>query len=88
MAGLIEHFRDTDTGRHLGKLALLDDPVSYGADRQREFRDAIRKLRSKIKEQRFNQLQRKASAASLTEDEKREYAALVRSGGAPEEEEK
>ena len=87
-AGLVEHFRDTDTGRHLAKLAQLEDPGSFGADREREFRDAIRKLRSKLKEQRFNQLQQKASAASLTEDEKREYAELLRNGARAEEEEK
>ena len=69
---------------------FFDQEYRYliGADREREFRDAIRKLRSKLKEQRFNQLQQKASAAPLTEDEKREYAKLLRSGAAAEEQEK
>ncbi len=85
MAGVIEHFRDTDTGRHLAKLAVIEDPAAYGADRQLEFGDAIRKLRSKIREQRFNELQLKASTASLTQDEKEEFARLLQNGEAGED---
>ena len=85
MAGVIEHFRDTDTGRHLAKLAVIEDPAAYGADGQLEFGDAIRKLRSKIREQRFSELQLKASTASLTQDEKEEFARLLQNGEAGED---
>ncbi|MDJ0862537.1 MAG: DNA primase [Gammaproteobacteria bacterium] len=81
MAGIVEHFRETDIGRHLRKLAVAEDPIAFGGDREREFRDAIRKLQSKIKEQRLGQLQAKASTASLSEDEKREFAGLLRDSG-------
>jgi DNA primase len=87
MAGMLEHFRGSETGKHLGKLAVLEDPSSYGADPQQEFRDAMAKLRAKQREERFEELQHKARTGVLVEAERREYAALIhRSGQADEAE--
>ena len=85
MAGVLEHFRGTDTGIHLGKLARQEDPGLYGAHPQQEFQDAVVKLKAKLREQRFEELQEKARAASLSESEKREFAALL--GNAQKDEE-
>ncbi len=81
MAGVLEHFRGTDTAEQLGKLAVLEDPRSYGADPRREFQDAIARLQTRLREQRFEELQRKARTSSLSQAEKHEYAALIQRPG-------
>jgi len=80
MAGLLEHFRDTEMGRHLTRLAMSEDAATHGADPAQEFQGAIRKLRSKLQEPRFEELQHKARAGTLSDAEKREYAELIQRG--------
>jgi DNA primase len=84
MAGLLEHFRDTETGRHLAKLAQAEDPALPEADLGREFRDAVARIVRKGPEQRFQDLGARARAGTLSEAETREYAELcLRLGGHP-----
>ena len=85
MAGLLEHFRGSETGNHLSKLAMLEDPSVYGADAEREFQDAMARLRAKQREQRFEELQHKARKGVLDAAERSEYAALIHQAERPYE---
>jgi DNA primase len=82
MAGVLEHFRETETGRHLAKLAQAEDPSLPEADLVREFRDAVERIARKGPEQRFQDLAARARAGGLSEEETLEYAELcLRLGG-------
>ncbi len=82
MAGLLEHFRDSETGRHLSKLAAVEDPAVPEADLVQEFRDALERIARQGPQQRFQDLAARARAGQLSEAETREYAELcVRLGG-------
>ena len=82
MAGVLEHFRESETGRHLGKLAAVEDPALPEADLVQEFRDALERIAHKGPQQRFQALAARARAGQLSEAETREYAELcVRLGG-------
>ena len=75
-AGLLEHWRGTENGRHLAKLAqrnsLLDgDEV----DLQQEFRDAMQRLNALQAEQRREELAKK-TLKELSDEEKQELARL------------
>ncbi len=84
MAGVLEHFRETETGQHLAKLARAEDPALPEADLVREFRDAVVRIARKGPEQRFQDLGARARAGGLSEEETLEYAELcVRLGGHP-----
>ncbi|HKK07210.1 MAG TPA: DNA primase [Gammaproteobacteria bacterium] len=75
---LLEHWRETDHGRALQKLAaspLLDD----SADLDREFQDALARLRTRLHEQRYDALLAKlALGAELTPEEREEFHHLPR----------
>jgi len=75
---LLEHWRDTDHGRALQKLAaspLLDDT----ADLEREFLDALARLRTRLHEQRYDALLAKlALGQALSPAEREEFHRLPR----------
>jgi DNA primase len=77
-AGVLEHFRETEAGRHLARLAREEDPALPGADLGRELRDGLERLARRVLETRYRVLREGARAGELTEDETREYAELCR----------
>ena len=83
--GLLEHFRGTEAGGHLERLAQADDPALPGADLAQEFQDALQRIARKVGEERFRELQELARARALTAAETEEYGELcARIGGQPE----
>jgi DNA primase len=80
--GLLEHFRGTEAGRHLERLAQGDELLAPGADLAREFRDSLQRIASKAREERFRELQDLARQRELTPAETHEYGELcARIGG-------
>lgn len=78
--GLIEQFRDKESGRHLAQLASEEPPLLVdGLDR--ELSDAFEKLWRLSDEQRYEYLIRKSTESSLTEEEKKEFSLLLRYTG-------
>ncbi len=77
---LIEHWRGTEAGKHLAKLATEPTPRLEG-DLEREFLDSIAHLMAKpaaaMREARFAELSRKPFN-ELTAEERVEFAALAR----------
>ena len=77
---LIEHWRGTETGRHLAKLATEPVPKLVG-DLEREFLDGIEHLLAKPldqrREQRLAELSRK-QPSELTGSEREELLQLLR----------
>ena len=82
---LIEHWRGTETGRHLAKLAIEPVPKLAG-NLEKEFLDGIDHLLSKPADQRretrFAELSRK-QPSELTAAEKAELKALLRPAERP-----
>ncbi|EHQ53364.1 DNA primase [Ectothiorhodospira sp. PHS-1] len=76
-AGLLERWRDSETGRHLLKLAQWQPPPSQEESVPTLLRDALGRLRGQYTEQRTEALLAKASRSALSEDEKAELKALL-----------
>lgn len=80
--GLIEHWRGTDTGRHLARLAMEPAPRLAG-DLEREFLDGIAHLLAKPldhrREARIAELSRK-QPSELSAEEKEELKTLLKRG--------
>lgn len=73
---IIEHFRSSEEGRHLAKLAAWNPPLlSQGLER--EFVDSMSKLERTVNEQRYRELSTKSREGPLSEAEKQEYRALL-----------
>lgn len=73
---IIEHFRSSEEGRHLAKLAAWNPPLlSQGLER--EFVDSMSKLERTVNEQRYQELSAKSREGPLSEAEKQEYRALL-----------
>ena len=77
-ARVLEHFRGTEVGPHLERLALAEDPALPGTDPLPELEGAFAQLGRRIYEQRFRVLQQRARQGDLNEAEKREYGELCR----------
>jgi DNA primase len=82
---LIEHWRGTDTGRHLARLATEPTPKLAG-DLEREFLDGIEHLLAMPgdlrREARLAELSRKP-LSEMTAEEKAEFASLARPAKRP-----
>jgi DNA primase len=82
---LIEHWRGTDTGRHLARLAIEPTPKIAG-DLEREFLDGIEHLLAMPddlrREARLAELSRK-QLSEMTAEEKAEFASLARPAKRP-----
>ncbi|WP_090206411.1 DNA primase [Ectothiorhodospira magna] len=78
-AGILERWRDSETGPHLLKLAQWRSPDDTPEAAPRLLRDALASLRRKHVEQRTTALLHKADQASLTDHEKAELKALLSS---------
>lgn len=76
--GILEHWRPRPEGRHLEKLAGAPLPIPEEG-MAREFRDRLRKIRSRPREQRFEELRAKPLHA-LSAAEKAELQRLAASG--------
>jgi DNA primase len=77
-AGIVEHFRESDSGRHLERLARDEDPALPGADLSQELRDALARLARKRDEQRLEQLVQRAQHTPMSEAERHAYGELCR----------
>lgn len=78
-AALIEHWRDTDDGRQLTKLARIPNLIPEGGIAA-EFTGAIARLDEALRRQRLGEL---TSKNSLTQEEKLEIRRLQTEIGAP-----
>jgi DNA primase len=79
MGELLEHWRDTETGHHLDKLAV-EPPVGLEADAaaiEAEFVGALRQLQVQHTGQRIEALLVKSRSTSLTPEEKHELQRLL-----------
>nr|VFK17686.1 MAG: DNA primase [Candidatus Kentron sp. LFY] len=81
--GLIEHFRDKESGVHLAKLAAQGPPLLVEG-LERELSDAFDKLWRLWEEQRYEHLIQKSMESPLNKEEKREFSRLLRHTVAPE----
>ncbi|MCP4043353.1 MAG: hypothetical protein GY731_15585, partial [Gammaproteobacteria bacterium] len=79
MAGILEYFRDTETGTHLLKLSRQEEPMVPGADLEQEFLDGTGKIQTQQGEKRFRELQERVASGTIAEEEKREYFKLLHS---------
>ena len=73
--GLLEHWRDTDNGRHLVKLISMPSSTPEEGV-EAEFEGAIRQLAIQRTEQRVDELLEKMARTTLTEEEKLEFSEL------------
>ncbi|MCG5509638.1 DNA primase [Ectothiorhodospira lacustris] len=76
-AGLLERWRDSETGRHLLKLAQWQPPPSQEEAVPKLLQDALGRLRQQYIQQRTEALLAKASRAALSDDEKAELKTLL-----------
>jgi DNA primase len=76
LGGILEHFRGSESGHHLERLAGQPDPALPGADLAAELRGALERLERRVDEQRFRALREGGRAGTLTDAEMREYAEL------------
>ncbi|MCG5499667.1 DNA primase [Ectothiorhodospira lacustris] len=76
-AGLLERWRDSETGRHLLKLAQWQPPPSQEEAVPKLLQDALGRLRQQYIQQRTEALLAKASRAALSDDEKVELKTLL-----------
>lgn len=80
-AGILERWRDSETGRHLLKLAQWRPPPSEEDSVPQLLQDALKRLRQQYLQQRTEDLLARASRAALTDDEKAELKTLLASKG-------
>lgn len=76
-AQLLEHWRDTETGTHLGALATQPLYIPEQGLEQ-EFRDCITTIQSQAQQQMIQQLMAKAAAKTITDDERKQLRNLLR----------
>lgn len=73
---IVEHFRSSEEGRHLAKLAAWNPPL-FSQELEREFVDSMSKLERTVNEQRYRELSTKSRVGPLSEEEKQEYRTLL-----------
>src|SRR5574337_317811 len=78
-AGLLEHWRDTETGEHLMKLAQAELVVPEEA-LESEFRAVIASLAGRRDEQRLSALLEASRQRPLASEEKAELGQLIKAG--------
>ncbi|MBT8084700.1 MAG: DNA primase [Woeseia sp.] len=71
-AGLLERFRQREDGRHLGKLASTEIPLSEDFDPAAELSACMQQLRQAAGRERIEFLIEKERLGALTEDQKEE----------------
>ncbi len=76
---LLEHWRDQEAGRHLFKLAKWQFPLA-AEHMKSEFQGALKQLKSKLNEQKTEQLLNKEKERGLNEVEKIELRQLLARG--------
>ncbi|MDZ7751881.1 MAG: DNA primase [Gammaproteobacteria bacterium] len=70
MGVVMEHFRDTETGVFLDKIARTMEPEPAGFDPQADFTGALARL---MEEQQIQPLRQKIKAGTASEDELKQY---------------
>ncbi len=73
---LLEHFRDTEQGKVLAKLAQMDS-MTPEAGLENEFRGAITQLRKLHQKQHIEGMLAKASQIGLSAEEKQQLHELI-----------
>ena len=74
--GLLEHFRDHDSRRHLERLAHEEAP-SWLENKEQEFKDCLARVQFMVNEARFETLEQKLKHGSLDDDERMEFVRLA-----------
>ena len=83
-AGLLERWRHHEQGRHLGKLAAAELPLSEDFDAAAELADCLRQLRQASARARIENLIEKERLGALSEEQRqelRQYRRETASGG-------
>ncbi|MCW9023337.1 MAG: DNA primase [Gammaproteobacteria bacterium] len=73
---LIEHFRDTEHGKHLQKLAAWEPEFNEPVSLLSELSDTLKKLAETCLRQRYENLLIRSNQGQLTNEEEAEFSAL------------
>ncbi len=76
-AGLLEHWRHDEQGRHLGKLAAADVPMDDEFDAVAELTECLQQLAQAGRKERIEHLIEKQELTGLSDIEKGELTALL-----------
>ncbi len=81
-AGLLEHWRHDEEGRHLGKLAAAELPGGEDFDPAPELADCLARLRAAADRDRIDYLIEKERLGALSDEQKQELRSIRRGGAA------